>query len=67
VVHRLESGKVTDATDPGDTSYDRMFVAMKTDATGVVSFNYGKFGIPLNTTPPRHPIECEHSEIVWSG
>ena len=45
----------TDPSDPGDTSYDRMFVAMKTDATGVVSFNYGKFGIPLQEVPPPPP------------
>ncbi|HEY2125019.1 MAG TPA: dockerin type I domain-containing protein, partial [Chthoniobacterales bacterium] len=45
----------TDPTDPGDASYDRMFVAMKSDATGAISFNYGKFGIPLNEVPPPPP------------
>ncbi len=45
----------TDPSDSGDASYDRMFVAMKTDATGAVSFNYGKFGIPLQEVPPPPP------------
>jgi hypothetical protein len=45
----------TDPSDPSDASYDRMYVAMKTDATGVVSFDYGKFGIPLNEVPPPPP------------
>ncbi len=45
----------TDPTDPSDASYDRMYVAMKSDATGAVSFDYGKFGIPLNEMPPPPP------------
>jgi hypothetical protein len=45
----------TDPSDSSDASYDRMYVAMKTDATGVVSFDYGKFGIPLNEVPPPPP------------
>src|SRR5947209_4692257 len=31
----------TDPSDPNDASYDRMFVAMKSDATGNLSFQYG--------------------------
>ncbi len=45
----------TDPTDPNDASYDRMYVAMKTDATGAVTYDYGKFGIPLNEVPPPPP------------
>jgi hypothetical protein len=45
----------TDPSDSSDASYDRMFVGMKTDATGAISFNYGKFGIPLNEVPPPPP------------
>jgi len=45
----------TDPSDSSDASYDRMFVAMKTDVTGAISFNYGKFGIPLNEVPPPPP------------
>ena len=45
----------TDPSDSSDASYDRMFVGMKTDATGALSFNYGKFGIPLNEVPPPPP------------
>lgn len=45
----------TDPSDPSDASYDRMYVAMKTDASGTVSFDYGKFGVPLNEVPPPPP------------
>jgi hypothetical protein len=45
----------TDPSDPNDASYDRMYVAMKSDAAGAVSFDYGKFGIPLNEVPPPPP------------
>jgi hypothetical protein len=45
----------TDPSDSSDASYDRMYVAMKTDPTGAVSFDYGKFGIPLNEVPPPPP------------
>jgi hypothetical protein len=45
----------TDPSDPSDASYDRAYVAMKTDATGALSFDYGKFGVPLNEVPPPPP------------
>jgi hypothetical protein len=45
----------TDPSDSSDASYDRMFVGMKTDVTGAISFNYGKFGVPLNEVPPPPP------------
>lgn len=35
-----------------DSSYDRFYVAMTTDATGAMSFEYGKFGVPLDPTAP---------------
>lgn len=43
----------TDPSDSNDASYDRMFVAMKTDASGTLSFQYGKFGVPLDATNPN--------------
>jgi hypothetical protein len=36
-----------------DTDFDRWFVGMKTDATGALSFVYGKFGVPLDATNPN--------------
>ena len=42
----------TDPTDPNDASYDRMYVAMKSDVNGAVTFDYGKFGVPLNELNP---------------
>jgi PKD repeat protein len=36
-----------------DANFDRLYVAMKTDALGVPSFEYGKFGVPLVTTSPN--------------
>jgi len=34
-------------------NFDRWFVGMKTDATGVLSFVYGKFGVPLDVNNPN--------------
>jgi len=45
----------TQPTDPNDTKYDRLYVAMVTDAAGTPRFEYGKFGIPINTSPPPLP------------
>jgi len=42
----------TDPTDPNDSHFDRLWVAMKSDSTGAVSFQYGKFGVPLDATNP---------------
>jgi hypothetical protein len=36
-----------------DSDFDRMYVGMKTDATGATSFEYGKFGVPLDPTNPN--------------
>jgi hypothetical protein len=36
-----------------DADFDRWFVGMKTDATGALSFVYGKFGVPLDATNPN--------------
>jgi hypothetical protein len=33
--------------------FDRRYVAMKTDANGVPTFEYGKFGVPLDATNPN--------------
>ncbi|MEP6809493.1 MAG: hypothetical protein ABI992_04565, partial [Chthoniobacterales bacterium] len=45
----------TQPTDPNDNKYDRLYVAMVTDAAGTPTFEYGKFGIPINTSPPPLP------------
>ena len=36
-----------------DANFDRWYVAMRTDATGVPSFEYGKFGVALDPTNPN--------------
>lgn len=36
-----------------EPEFDRFYVAMKSDAAGVLRFDYGKFGIPLATTDPN--------------
>ncbi len=33
--------------------FDRYYVGMKTDAAGALSFEYGKFGVPLDATNPN--------------
>jgi len=38
-----------------DANFDRWYVAMKTDATGAPSFEYGKFGVPTNTSTATLP------------
>ena len=38
-----------------DTDFDRWYVAMKTDANGVASWEYGKFGVPLDTSGNNVP------------
>ena len=43
----------TDSSDPNDANYDRIFVAMKSDANGALTFQYGKFGVPLDPTNPN--------------
>jgi hypothetical protein len=45
----------TDPSDPSDSSYDRLYVMMRTDVSGNPTFEYGKFGIPLNEVPPPPP------------
>src|SRR2546430_12299334 len=45
----------TDASDPNDSHFDRMWIGMKSDASGALSFQYGKFGVPLNTNIPPIP------------
>lgn len=36
-----------------DADFDRYYVGMKTDAAGNLSFEYGKFGVPLDATNPN--------------
>ena len=38
-----------------DVNFDRWYVAMKSDATGAISFEYGKFGVPTNTSTATLP------------
>jgi hypothetical protein len=38
-----------------DADFDRWYVAMRTDASGVKSFEFGKFGVPLPPIPPPVP------------
>src|SRR5438034_11000764 len=41
-----------DPSDPNDSHFDRMWIGMKSDLTGALSFQYGKFGVPLDETNP---------------
>ncbi|MGI9087730.1 MAG: hypothetical protein ACR2HH_08345 [Chthoniobacterales bacterium] len=45
----------TQPGDPNDAKNDRIYLAMVTDAAGTPRFEYGKFGIPINTSPPPLP------------
>jgi PKD repeat protein len=36
-----------------DANFDRYYVAMKSDVTGAVSFEYGRFGVLLDSTNPN--------------
>lgn len=41
----------TDPNHPSDdASYDRMYVAMRTDLNGAPTFEYGKWGVPIDTS-----------------
>ena len=33
-----------------DADFDRFYVAMRSDVTGTISYEYGKFGVPLDTS-----------------
>jgi VCBS repeat-containing protein len=47
-----------------DADFDRLYVAMKSDATGAVSFEYGKFGVP---TPVGEVPSTSTNQAVRSG
>ncbi|MDQ6623343.1 MAG: hypothetical protein M3Y86_07650, partial [Verrucomicrobiota bacterium] len=53
----------TQPADPNDSKYDRLYVAMVTDATGTPTFEYGKFGIPINTSPPPLPDPSANAPV----
>ena len=55
----------TQPSDPNDASFDRLYVAMKTDASGAPSFEYGKFGIPINTSPPPLPDPNANTPVKY--
>ena len=55
VVWNRQSTIGSDTADPNDTHFDRMWIGMKSDAAGALSFQYGKFGVPLNTSIPPLP------------
>src|SRR5437870_3799525 len=40
----------SDPSDPMDSNFDRMWIGMKSDTAGALSFQYGKFGVPLDPT-----------------
>ncbi len=48
-----------------DSNYDRAYVAMRTDASGNPTFEYGKFGvpIPLDPTNPVIPTGTENTPV----
>jgi hypothetical protein len=39
-----------DPSDAEDSQFDRMYAAMVTDSAGTPSFEYGKFGVPIDTS-----------------
>jgi PKD repeat protein len=55
IVFNRQGGAGSDPSDPNDSHFDRMWIGMKSDANGVLSFQYGKFGVPLNTSIPPLP------------
>ena len=57
----------TDSGDPNDAEFDRLYVAMATDATGSPHFDYGKFGIPLNTSPPPPPDPLANTPVKYGN
>ncbi len=57
----------TQPSDPIDTSFDRLYIAMRTDAAGVPSFEYGKFGIPINTMPPPLPDPNANTPVRYGA
>ncbi len=57
----------TQPTDPNDGKYDRLYVAMVTDAAGTPTFEYGKFGIPINTSPPPLPDPSANSPAKFGA
>ena len=47
-----------------EPNYDRWYVAMKTDAQGTPTYEYGKFGRPIDTAvPPSPPTGTENSPL----
>src|SRR5207244_2838362 len=55
IVWNRQGGAGSDPSDPNDSHFDRMWLGMKSDASGALSFQYGKFGVPLNTGIPPVP------------
>lgn len=50
-------------SDPEEGKYDRLYVAMVSDAAGALQFEYGRFGIPINTSPPPLPDPSANSPV----
>ena len=57
----------TQPSDPNDAKYDRLYIAMITDAAGTPTFEYGKFGIPINTSPPPLPDPSANSPAKFGA
>ncbi|CAN5706339.1 hypothetical protein BH20VER1_BH20VER1_20630 [soil metagenome] len=55
----------THPSDPQDAEFDRLYVAMRTNAAGTPSFEYGKFGIPINTSPPPPPSLLANTPVKY--
>src|SRR5437868_13554828 len=53
-----------DPSDPNDIHFDRMWVGMKSDVTGALSFQYGKFGVPLDAT---NPVQNAHTSVTYGN
>jgi PKD repeat protein len=67
IVWNRQSTIGSDASDPNDSHFDRMWVGMKSDASGALSFQYGKFGVPLNTGIPPVPQDPNANTPVTYG
>lgn len=57
----------TDPSDPNDPKYDRLYVAMRTDAAGTPTFDYGKFGHAIILGPPPPPPDGGENIPVMFG
>ena len=50
-----------------EVSFDRWYVAMRTDVTGATTFEYGKFGVPIDTSGNEVPDPNSNTPMVGSA